>query len=313
MRKIILTGKHGRPSTKLVWSYIPLMEDQPILVQRRIIKKKTGIKQYYRVFNNPTLYKEHLKYQQKALDFNFDNCVIIRWGSTQVFDYTNSIIYNKSRAIQNATDKKLSRQIFTNNNVSTPRLITSIENYNGGIVIGRPPIHSKGKNFIVINNIDELRLHWKEDWYYSEFVNKVREFRVHCGHSKVIAFMEKHKPSNGSIAWNRAINGTEPFTQITQKQSDEQNLLPVLQEAIKAVQILGLDMGGVDVILDSNNKAYVLEVNTAPTLNSSLRVAEMWSKYWGWLLREDKRRQHWDYTQFKKASSLFWKLDQLSS
>lgn len=125
--------------------------------------------------------------------------------------------------------------------------------------------------------------------------------------------MEKHNPSNGSIAWNRAINDTEPFTRISQTQADEQNLLSVLQEAIKAVNALGLDMGGVDVMLDRNGVAYVLEVNTAPTLNSSPRVAEMWAKYWEWLLRVPSRRDHWDFLQFRKASSLFWKQDQLSA
>jgi glutathione synthase/RimK-type ligase-like ATP-grasp enzyme len=315
MNKIIFTGKHGRPSTKLAWSFIDTNLNNPIrLVQRRQFTKRNGkFVQYYRVFGDSSLYDESQLYQLRFKNFNFDNSIIIRWGTRENITYNNSIIYNKSGAIANATDKLVSRQLFIEKGVNTPRLLNHIDDYNGGIIIARPFIHSKGKNFVILNNKEELENHWRNNWYYSEFVDKVREFRVHVGHSKVLAFMEKHNPGNGSIAWNRAVNDSEPFTRVKQSEADDQNLLPVLQEAIKAVNALGLDMGGVDVILDKNGVAYVLEVNTAPTLNSSPRVAEMWSKYWSWLLRVNVKRDHWDYTQFKKASSLFWKQDQLNN
>lgn len=313
MRKVILTGKHGRPSTKLAWSFLSTDVNNPItLVQRRQFTKKNGkFVQYYRIFGDTSLYDESQLYQLKFKNFNFDNSVIIRWGTRENITANNSIIYNKAGAIANATDKLISRQLFIKNDVSAPRLLNHIDDYNSGVVIARPYIHSKGKNLIVLNNKQELQNHWRNGWYYSEFIDKVREFRVHVGHSKVLALMEKHNPNNGSIAWNRAQNDTEPFTRIKQAEADDQNLLSVLQEAIKAVNALGLDMGGVDVMLDKDGIAYVLEVNTAPTLNSSPKVAEMWSKYWQWLLRINSKRDHWDFLVFKKASSLFWKQNQL--
>lgn len=313
MRKVILTGKHGRPSTKLAWSFLSTDVNNPItLVQRRQFTKKNGkFVQYYRIFGDTSLYDESQLYQLKFKNFNFDNSVIIRWGTRENITANNSIIYNKAGAIANATDKLISRQLFIKNDVSAPRLLNHIDDYNSGVVIARPYIHSKGKNLIVLNNKQELQNHWRNGWYYSEFIDKVREFRVHVGHSKVLALMEKHNPNNGSIAWNRAQNDTEPFTRIKQAEADDQNLLSVLQEAIKAVNALGLDMGGVDVMLDKDGIAYVLEVNTASTLNSSPKVAEMWSKYWQWLLRINSKRDHWDFLVFKKASSLFWKQNQL--
>ena len=315
MKKIILTGKHGRPSTKLAWSFLSTDNSNPItLVQRRQFTKRNGkFVQYYRAFGDTELYDESQLYQLKFKNFNFDNSVIIRWGTREDIKASNSIIYNNTKAIANATNKLVSRQLFAEKGVNAPRLLNHIDDYKDGIIIARPFVHSKGKNFVVLNNKQELQDHWRNGWYYSEFVDKTREFRIHVGHSKVIAVMEKHNPKNGSTAWNRAINDTEPFTRISQTQSDEQNLLSVMQEAIKAVNTLGLDMGGVDVMLDKNNIAYVLEVNTAPTLNSSPRVAEMWAKYWKWLLRAPNKRDHWDFLVFRKASSLFWKQDQLSS
>ena len=53
-KKIILAGKHGRPSTKLAWSFIKGETNSPItLVQRRQFTKKNGkFVQYYRIFGD---------------------------------------------------------------------------------------------------------------------------------------------------------------------------------------------------------------------------------------------------------------------
>ena len=318
MNKIILTGKHGRPSTKLAWSFLFTDVENPIiLIQRRQFTKKNGkFIQYYRIFGDTDIYDETQLYQLKLKKFNFDNSIIIRWGTRENINGTNMTIYNKATAINNATNKALSRKIFIENGVNTPELIEDINAYLTFPIIARPHIHSKGKNFVVLNDIDSFTKHFLKNnstWYYSRFIDKIREFRVHVGHGKTLALMEKHNPGNGNIAWNRAINDSEPFTRIKQSEADEQNLLLVMQEAIKAVNALGLDMGGVDVMLDKNGIAYVLEVNTAPTLNSSPKVAELWGKYWNWLLKVNVKREHWDFMQFKKASSLFWKQDQLNS
>jgi len=129
-------------------------------------------------------------------------------------------------------------------------------------------------------------------------------------HNKVLAVMEKVKPNNGNIAWNRAQNETEPFIYVSWNQLDDDKLKNVLLEAIKAVEALELDMGGVDVML-KDDTAYVLEVNTAPTLNSSPYVAKRWGLYWNWLLSSDVRRKKWNYNKLKKSKSLMWKNFQL--
>lgn len=54
----------------------------------------------------------------------------------------------------------------------------------------------------------------------------------------------------------------------------EQDLRPypesVTEVSVKAVQVLGLDFGGVDVVLDKERReAHILEVNSAPGLTGS--------------------------------------------
>lgn len=308
--KLILTGKHGRPSTKEVYSS---MSSGTLVQRRQVFSTKTRklLNQYYRVFRS-----NNSQEMIKEKTISFLNSIIIRWGTREEIETDKTtIVYNQSKSIANATDKKLSREIFIDKNVSTPVLVTP-ENFKEEYlpVIARPLVHSKGKNFIVLKTPNDFLAHYNKNnkgWYYSQFINKEREFRVHCAHSKVLAVMEKTNPGNGNIAWNRAQNDTEPFEYVAWSQVDEQNLKCVLEEAIKATAAVGLDMAGVDVML-CGGTAYVLEVNTAPTLNTSPYVASRWGMYFDWLFRSEKRREHWDYTQFKKGSSLIWKNKQLT-
>lgn len=307
-QKVILTAKHGRPSTQLVYSTMT----SGTLVQRRQIfsKKRVFLRQYYRTFVDNIVDVMH-----KVAQLDVTNSIVIRWGTREELNTDNTtIVYNQSKAIANATDKKLSRELFIENNVSTPVLVTP-DNFQETYlpIIARPLVHSKGKNFVVLANVYDFENHYNqnnEGWYYSQFINKEREFRVHCGHGKVLVLMEKSNPGNGNLAWNRAQNDTEPFTYIPWAQIDDENLKCVLEEGLKATTAVGLDMSGVDVML-YNGQAYVLEVNTAPTLNTSPYVAERWGKYFDWLFRQESRREHWDISGLKKASSLVWKNFQL--
>ena len=319
--KIILTGKHGRPSTKLAFSS-GLVDNDSTLVQKR--KLKSG-KSYFRMFTDKkTLYKKVTEeipylYENRTLnkkgvnEFNAEESVVVRWGTTQQMLTNNkTVVYNSCTAIKNATDKKLSRELFIEENVSCPKLVTKTNVVTNDLpIIARPFIHSKGKNFIVLNTIAEFNNHFNpQTFYYSNFIDKDREFRVHVGHSKALAILEKIKPQDGGIAWNRAQNDVDPFEYINWGEVDTQKLHCVLLEAIKAVKAVGLDMGGVDVML-KDGVAYVLEVNTAPTLNTSPYVAKRWCMYWDWLFASETRKEHWDYTKFKKGSSLIWKNYQL--
>ena len=307
-QKLILTGKHGRPSTKEVYRQM----SSGNLIQRRQLFSKTKklISQYYRVFKNNNI--DHLI---KETELGFLNSIIVRWGTREEIEVDKScIVYNQSKAIALATDKKSSRETFIANNVNTPMLVTP-NNFQESYlpIIARPLTHSKGTNFVVLKTPNDFLSHYNKNnsgWYYSQFINKEREFRIHCAHGKVLAVMEKSNPNNGNIAWNRAQNDTDPFTYIPWSEVDNQNLKCVLEEALKATKAIGLDMSGVDVML-CNNTAYVLEVNTAPTLNTSPYVASRWGMYFDWLFRVDTRREHWDFTQFKKGSSLIWKNEQL--
>lgn len=296
----ILVGRDGRPSMKVVYAQM-----------------KSGTRMHV----VRTLRKSGRRYIREYLDHNVDKLTkqpvsvllypkqhLIRWGNrVEAGTDGSTITYNKSEAIARATNKKKSREIFMEKGVSCPKLVTPTNvTPNQFPVIARPLVHSKGKNFITLRNVSEFQAHYNShngNWYYSEFIDKEREFRVHCAHGKVLAIMEK--PRAVGIAWNRAQNHSI-FIRVPQNEYR----LNVCLEAIKSIEALELDFGGVDVMIKGDN-AYVLEVNTAPTLNSSEYVSQRYAQYFDWLTRKDDRRDHWKFTDWKKAKSFSWKNFQL--
>jgi hypothetical protein len=303
---IILVGKDGRPSMRNVFS--KMVSNAKLVVRRRIVAKG---KEWLRVYEG----NQGEKFIKRPIaELNGENRKVIRWGNRIEADTNEgTIVYNKAEAVANATDKKLSREIFIKEKVRTPRLVTPSDVKDSDFpIIARPNRHAKGKNFIVLKDKASFTAHYRQHnqagWYYSQFINKTAEFRVHCAHGKVLAVMQK-TPGGDKIAWNRAQTG-EPFTWVEQKDFP----FSVCFQALKATKVLGLDFAGVDVMqIEEKGKpqGYVLEVNTSPTLNSSETVSQRYAQYFDWLNRSDKRREHWDFTKFEKASSFAWKQFQL--
>src|SRR5690606_22985293 len=120
-------------------------------------------------------------------------------------------------------------------------------------------------------------------------------------HGRILNYLQKPKPQGDIIAWNRAING-EAFDNVKWSNYDSKIAL----ECLKAVEAIGLDFAGVDVIVDKNGKPYILELNTSPTLNSSEYSMTRYAKYFDWLCKNNKRREHWPLKEFKKAQNYAW-------
>lgn len=129
-------------------------------------------------------------------------------------------------------------------------------------------------------------------------------------HGKALAVMRKPRPKDkNQLAWNRSIN-EDPFEYVNWNECNSDSIKNAILESNKAIKALGLDFGGVDVITYGKN-AYVLEVNTSPTLTSSEYVAERWGKYFDFLFSLDKRIHHLDLSRFKEGKSMIWKNSQL--
>lgn len=296
---IILAGKDGRPSMRGTFSN--MISNAELWVRRRIIKRNGTIREWFRKYtdanpNSFTKVKIHLA--------DFKNKIIIRWGNTIEIDTEGSIVYNTASAIKKATDKKLSREILAQAGVSVPRAVSPDSDNINYPVIARPRRHAKGKNFVILRTFADLIRHHginQENWYYSEFVDKVKEYRVHVAHNRVLNMLEKPNPGDGQIAWNRALNG-EAFNNVRWSDYDGK----VVHECIKAVEALKLNFAGVDVVVDAEGNPYILELNTSPTLASSEYSMSRYAKYFDWLSKSQEKRPHWELKEFKKASNYAW-------
>lgn len=181
---IILVGKDGRPSMKGVYSK---MNNKSNLLIRRQLQNPKGINEYWRWYENHNINE----FKKLIGELNIGANIIVRWGnSIPLVEGQGFIMYNRASAISKASNKKLSREIFEENGLNCPKLIRFEADINTFPLIARPSKHAKGKNFVIIKDMNEYKtfIHMDadhNDWYVSEFVDKVQEFRLHIGHGKV--------------------------------------------------------------------------------------------------------------------------------
>ena len=102
---------------------------------------------------------------------------------------------------------------------------------------------------------------------YVKYIKKKEEYRVHVGNHQVISVQQKkrkldHENPNWQV--RNLANG------FIYARSDVQPHSSVIECALDCVALLGLDFGAIDVVWNEHQqKAYVLEANTAPGLTGS--------------------------------------------
>lgn len=99
---------------------------------------------------------------------------------------------------------------------------------------------------------------------YVEYVAKKDEYRLHVVGQSIIAVQRKARDTSVENPNWKVRNHANGFIFVRGGVEAPQ---PVKEQALLAIQALGLDFGAVDVIWNAKQKrAYVLEVNTAPGL-----------------------------------------------
>lgn len=139
-------------------------------------------------------------------------------------------------------------------------------------VVVRPSHHAQGRNLWVANTMSELHFILRlnsgvlgTEWYASKLINKSAEYRVYFMSGKVVSIAEKTPANPDAVAWNVAQGGRFDVLRW-----DDWN--PILNSVVRvgyeAFKLSELDFGGVDVMVDQNGRAYVIEINSAPSLPS---------------------------------------------
>jgi len=195
--------------------------------------------------------------------------LLIRWGCTSPTGVTTSKQLNTSESIKRVNNKRGFRELLMHEDQTLiPYTLTS--EWSGLTttpLVLRPSNHAQGRNLFVVNSMDELLnvVHerpqvFHNGWYASELIDKVAEYRVYAVSGRVATVAEKTPDNPDAVAWNVAQGGRFDVVRWGSWPME------VVRVALEAFKYSGLDFGGVDVMVDRDGRAYVIEINSAPSL-----------------------------------------------
>lgn len=177
----------------------------------------------------------------------------------------------------NAVHKRKMREIFAAHEVPSPRLYTPQDAIiradlnaltdSPVTMIGRPDRHTRRRGYWEVETFDQVntalqgRGRKKAATHFMEKIYMEREFRVHVFKGKSLRISEK------------LFNDEGKYTTIKPTLSRRKHIREAAKQAVEA---LGLDFGTVDILADED-RAYVLEVNTAPGVGPGGTMPKVWA------------------------------------
>lgn len=195
---------------------------------------------------------------------------VIRYGSSRYFGYDNLQV-NSPAAIIASANKFSSFMALSENKVTIPRfyLASKIDEIEFP-VLARRNYHKQGRDIILCSNREEASnaLHSNRN-YFVEFIEARAEYRVHCINNEVVKIFRKVRRDSVTSDFIRCARFGWGFYNID---SEQDWLEPMKNKALKSLEVLGLYFGAVDVIHSVDHKFVVLEVNSAPALNTETLI-----------------------------------------
>lgn len=203
--------------------------------------------------------------------------IVINWGCTYMPEEVMKCnILNKPAAVAIASNK-LTFFESVKNVVNIPEYTTKTEVAkewldSGSVVLGREILngHSGQGIFVIDSEYAWNNLAHEHFKMYVKYIPKKEEYRVHVIGNDIVDVRRKvaRKEFKNKEMMNWKIRNYDNgfiFAKNDVNPNDD-----VLIQSVNAINKCGLDFGAVDVIWNAfRNKAYVLEVNTAPGLEGS--------------------------------------------
>jgi hypothetical protein len=190
----------------------------------------------------------------ETLDF------LLRWGSRKPMP-SAGIELNNATAIRNASDKLLAYSILKKAGLRTVFMTPDFDEArrnSHGIVFGRNRSGFGGKDIVVYRGDERPSRHHD---FYTPWLDAPREVRIHVVRDKVVRVQGKYLDFPEKAGENLIKNYAHGYRFRSPKQELHHRRR---NDAILAVQSLGLDFGAVDMLIWGDRDHYILEVNTAP-------------------------------------------------
>ena len=247
-----------------------------VIIYRRRKLGKTSCREIAKLIPNSLVVRNDMAFRHQIIN---NASVAIRWGCTDVLPPIPTI--QKAEAIHEVNDKLEFRRKLNEHNLC-PKTYFNIGEVDEWPIVLRPRHHAQGRNIIIANEGDIDRI--QQNWYASKIINKKREYRIFIVQGRVIAVAQKFPANEQAFAWNVARGGR--FENVKWNEWP----LRSVRIAIEAFNLSKLDFGGVDVIED-NDRSYVLEINSAPSLTSPYRQVCM-AKALNYMIENASIRSH---------------------
>lgn len=199
---------------------------------------------------------------------------VINWGNSETNPNIRGLIINHPNDVKKASNKISALTIMKAAGVPTVEFTTDPNvamswHSNEEVVYARTLVNSYGGRGIKVLTLDEDFI---QAPLYTKAVLKAREYRVHITRRGVLDFTQK-KRRQGLDSTSYIKNSDNGWVYCR----DEVFLpAPVLIAAYKALASLQLDFGAIDIMF-KDDKAYVLEVNTAPGIEG--KTLEAYTKF----------------------------------
>lgn len=206
-----------------------------------------------------------------------DKKIVINWGSSSVPDEVKkSRILNPTNVVALCSNKLNFFKALSGKGVTIPDWTDDYDQAikwvtDGHVVCARTVLSGHSATGLVLMDKDNPKSFVKAP-LYTKYVPKKDEYRVHVVAGKVIdvqrkalrnGWLEEH---GGDVNY-KVRNLANGFVYVRQ---DVVAPKQVMEEAVKAAEIVKLDFGAVDVVFNAKkDAAYVLEINTAPGLEGA--------------------------------------------
>jgi len=210
--------------------------------------------------------------------------VIINWGKDYIKPDLTLQIINRPAAVADAKNKRSTLEILSTENISCLEFTKDKDvalqwlNEDHVVYARRTLTGQSGQGIIILTADDTYAI--PSAPLYTKGITKTHEYRVHVAFGKVIDFSKKRRRNETEASpYIKNLDNGWVFCR-----DDVKLPYPVLTSSLGAVAALGLDFGAVDILYkQSDNKAYVLEVNTAPGLEGTTldRYVDAFQTYLG--------------------------------
>jgi glutathione synthase/RimK-type ligase-like ATP-grasp enzyme len=200
---------------------------------------------------------------------------IINWGCGQnLFPITLFVcrIINYPNKVDLCSDKLEFFKAATKAKLPTPAFTEDFEQASKwtqkGTVVGRQLLRGSGGQGIVLLNADASNLEeFATCKFWTKYIPKQDEFRIHFGFGKIFDTQKKMRKRDWpdeEVNW-QIRNHTNGFIFARENFETPEEVKKAATDFVKAFP--GIDFGALDLIYNARqNKAYILEVNTAPGL-----------------------------------------------